>query len=181
MGLIDSLIIIVIIVGIVSGGMKGIVKQLTSLIAFVLAILIARAPGDELMEIMHKLIPELGKISYGNWAADILGHIILFVFVYLTVSLIGALVKTVVKGLHLGIFDRIGGAIFCSFKYLLALSLLLNLWLMVNPKNEVFSSPKIIDGSLYKFTLNLGPKVLNSTLLPMMTKTSDSDSKTKQP
>lgn len=169
--LIDFLCVATIVAGLALGWIKGMVKQLASALALILAVLIARAPGDELAEIMTSLVPELSHLSYGNWVADMLAHIFLFLFVYISIMLITSMVRSVVHGLHLGIFDRIGGSAFAALKYLLALSLLLNLWLMLSPDSEFFKSPRLLDGKVSQFTIDLAPKVLNSTL---MTESNDS-------
>ena len=86
MSIIDFLIIAVVAAGIIVGGMSGLVKQLSSLLAIVIAIVVTRTFGTEATEMLRAIVPDLTDSAT---MANVLAHILLFAFVYLTVRQIG--------------------------------------------------------------------------------------------
>lgn len=171
MSLIDFVIVIVIIAGVTLGWMRGFIKQIASVAAFLGAILLTRLFGDAAESIIKAIIPELSTMSGGEWVAAFLGRAVLFIFVYLSIELLGGTIRSILKGLSLGAFEKIGGSIICTLKYLIFLSLLLNLWHAISPTSSIFTSSKILDGVLLKFTFNLGPWLLDSPLVPLAKET----------
>lgn len=166
LSIIDIIIVLLITVGVVRGAYKGFIKQLSSLGGIILGIIACRLFGDWTSGILSVLIPELKELPFAETTISILGHIVLFIFVYINVALIATMLRGITNKLSLGIFDRVAGALLCVFKYLLALSLLLNLWFLLKPSSSVFGSSRILDGSLLKFIIDLAPWVVNSKFIP---------------
>lgn len=163
---IDIVILLVIVAGIVRGAMRGVIKQITSVAAFICAIIITHLFGNAATEILNAIVPELSKMSGGAVASSFIAHIVLFGLVYLSISLLGSTIKALAKTIMLGGADKILGAIFCSLKYLLILSAILNLWHFIYPTSEVFTSSALIGGRLLTFTLDLAPWLIDSQLIP---------------
>ncbi|MDY3932522.1 MAG: CvpA family protein [Muribaculaceae bacterium] len=166
MSIIDFLIIAVVAAGIIVGGMSGLVKQLSSLLAIVIAIVVTRTFGTEATEMLRAIVPDLTDSAT---MANVLAHILLFAFVYLTVRLAGSLMHSLLTSLHLGGADHILGAVFCTFKYLLILSIILNLWLFISPESEIVNDSSLFGGSVCRFMLDMAPWLLNSELIPLAT------------
>lgn len=166
MGTIDIIIILLITTGALRGAYKGFIKQLSSLGGIVLGIIACRMFGDWASKILSAIVPELKELPFADTAISILGHIVLFIFVYINIALIATMIRGITNKLSLGVFDRVAGALLCVFKYLLALSLLLNLWFLLKPSSSIFSSSHILDGSLLKFVIDLAPWVINSKFIP---------------
>jgi colicin V production protein len=131
-----------------------------------LGIIACRMFGDWASKILSAIVPELKELPFADTAISILGHIVLFIFVYINIALIATMIRGITNKLSLGVFDRVAGALLCVFKYLLALSLLLNLWFLLKPSSSIFSSSHILDGSLLKFVIDLAPWVINSKFIP---------------
>ena len=164
MGLIDIVILLVIAAGIIAGFLSGLAKQIASLAAIFIGVVVTRAFGTEFTGIVTAAVPELATSD--GVAASIIAHIVLFCFVYLSVRLLGFLLKSIVSTLRLGFFDKIGGMIFCPFKYLLVLSIVLNIWLIISPKSPLISTSKLMDGKVCEYTVNLLPNLLDSDIIP---------------
>lgn len=167
MGVIDIIIIVLITGGVVRGAYKGFIRQLSSLGGIVLGIIACRVFGDWASKILSALVPELKELPFADTAISILGHVVLFIFVYINIALIATMMRGITNKLSLGMFDKTAGAILCVFKYLLALSLLLNLWFLLKPSSSIFSSSHILDGSLLKFVIDIAPWVINSKFIPV--------------
>lgn len=162
MGVIDLLIIVAVVIGCIWGAMKGVVRQISSLVAIVLGVLFGRMFGPDVSQMYIDFVPELTESENSRLIASILGHITVFVFVYLTISIIAMFAKSLLKTLNLGILDRIGGVIFCVFKFLLGLSLIFNVWLISDPDSSTFRGKKMLDGKPFKFTMSLAPWLLDA-------------------
>ncbi|MEG2819879.1 MAG: CvpA family protein [Muribaculaceae bacterium] len=166
MSTIDTIIIIIIIIGGIRGAYKGVIKQITSLGGLLLGIVVCRLFGDEVSSAVMHIMPEIKDLPACDVMASIIGHVLLFAFVYLSVALAGTLMKSLTHSLHLGMFDNILGVAMCILKYLLGLSLVLNLWFVLSPNSSIFTSSKLLDGSIFRFVLNLGPCLLDSEIIP---------------
>lgn len=172
MGFIDIIILLVIAAGIITGILSGFARQIASLAAIFIGVVVTRAFGTEFTGIVTAAVPELA--SRDGVAASVIAHIVLFCFVYLSVRLLGYLLKSIISSLRLGFFDKIGGMIFCPFKYLLVLSIVLNIWLVISPGSPLVSTSKLLDGKVCEFTVNLLPKLLDSDLIPNAAKAVES-------
>ena len=128
MSFIDIMIILLVVLGIIIGWMKGFVSQISSICGIVLGLVACNLFGGWATDVLKLLIPESCNWPAADVTVSATAHIVLFVVVFLSVLLAGTLIKSIVNSLHLGVIDKVGGAAFCSFKYLLYLSILLNLW-----------------------------------------------------
>lgn len=129
----DIIIVIIAIAAAVWGGWHGIIRQLGSLVAILLGIVACQLFGDEAASILGMQL----------FTADI----ILFVAVYFIVSAIARIVKGVAHTLMLGSIDRLGGALFGMFKAMVAVSLVLNLLIALNPGSKAglgIIAPKVV-------------------------------------
>ena len=86
------------------GGMQGAIKQITSIIALVLAIILTNMFGGVATTLLGEIVPEMGE---EQWLGAFVAHVLLFVLVYLSVSLLGRVIKNLVSSLSLGLIDRI--------------------------------------------------------------------------
>lgn len=162
MSLIDVILLIVIIGGVLRGGMQGAIKQITSIIALVLAIILTNMFGGVATTLLGEIVPEMGE---EQWLGAFVAHVLLFVLVYLSVSLLGRVIKNLVSSLSLGFIDRILGALFCTLKYVLILSLLLNAWHYISPDSSVFTTSRLLDGALMRWVVDFAPMLIDSPLI----------------
>lgn len=60
----------------------------------------------------------------------------MFVAVFIVVKLLANLFSSVIRAVHLGIIDRVAGALFSAAIWLLAMSVAVNLYLAVEPDDR---------------------------------------------
>lgn len=117
----DLIIIILIIASLIKGYISGFVMQLASLCGIILGAIFAgklsEAITPKLIDIADGTPHIMGPISY----------IIAFVIILIVMLLLGKAIQSVIKAMELNFFNRIAGAIFCSAKWLILFSILLNL------------------------------------------------------
>lgn len=134
MNTLGVIIIIVAIVGLLYGFHRGIVREAVSLIAIVLGVIACRLFSEPATAAAAKFLgvtPESPSLS--QYTASIAGCIVVFVVVWLGVYLVGRVIRGAVHAVRLGIIDSALGSIYCAGKWLLILSLLLNLLYLMFP------------------------------------------------
>ena len=153
--------ILLLAVGVVYGYMRGMIKQMSSILGFVLGIVVCNVMGDSATEVLREAIPSLASVTTHAMAV-----IVLFVLVWLSVKVAGMFLKNTIDALHLSIVDRVGGAALNVLKYFFVLSILLNLWLLISPNSEVFTTQHALENKPFELTLNLVPWALGQRNLP---------------
>ncbi len=133
---IDILILVIVAVGGVMGFSKGLMSQAGQIAAVVLGIISARFFGDV-----------LAMLFAGNGGApsamdSVCGYGVAFLLAYCLAWLAARAVKGVIHTVHLGIIDRLGGAVFKIVQWGLILSLALNFYLLVSGDDEQLHDPE---------------------------------------
>ena len=70
------------------------------------------------------------------------------------------MLRGVTHALQIGFLDRVAGALFCLFEWMVVLSLALNLWVIVKPTADVCKHSTIFNGHAVEAVMGLAPKVL---------------------
>lgn len=160
---IELILAVVLVLTAVWGYRRGVVMQIGSVLAFVLAIVVCRLFGDAATDVVASMIgygkeaasaPSVDPMS--QMVASIIGHVALFLIVWLGVGLTARALKLVVHTVHLGIVDRLAGALFMAFKAALVASFVVNFAEAVAPASGV-ANP---GGELGQFVKALAPTLL---------------------
>lgn len=157
MNAIDIIILVVIAGAAIYGLYRGFIKQLSSLAAIALGVIGCRLFGNDVGVMAMSLMPDtLNNPTIANF----IGIAILFILIYLTVELIASLLHSLSHALMLGWLDHLLGSVFSLFKWLLILSIILNVWELVSPQNPIFSNSTLMDGEMLPGIMNIAPKLL---------------------
>ena len=149
----DIIILLVSVASVAYGLYKGIIVQAGALGALLFAVLLCRLAGG----------PLAGVIAGGgvpDMMDKTLAYVLVFIIGYVSVRLLCRLIKSVAHSLHLGLFDRLFGALFSLFQWLLVLSLALNFWLVISPDTNYANLSHLAGGRVALFTVELAPAVL---------------------
>lgn len=158
MATIDILILIIFGVAAFFGFTKGFVRQLGSIAGVVAGFIGARLFGSSIgLHFFAKGEDLETASSMSIHMAEVMGSIIVFLVLFVGVFIVARLVKGVVSMAGLGIFDRLGGAVFSVVKWFLAFSMLLNLWLFIAPSSELAARSQLLGGSAMEWILKLFP------------------------
>lgn len=136
------------------GYRRGLLAQVGSIFGVILGIVCCHVLGSSVAE--HFI--EDGDGVDTILLTSVLSYALIFVAAYLTGRFLGNLLSGVLQRLHLGIFNRIGGAVFTMFEYLLVYSLLLNTFIGAFPNTQLRTDYD----SIKRFVINLAPDVLGS-------------------
>ena len=166
MTFVDTITVLLFVASVVIGYMRGLVKQATSLVGYILGIIACNAFGDTATDILLTVMPSAAQWPLASVTTHAVAVIVLFLLISLSVRVAGMFLRSIVNMLHLGIIDNIGGSALCLFKYFFIFSILLNLWLMINPTSDTFTTEHILGNRPFVETINLAPRVLGSESLP---------------
>lgn len=130
----DILIWVVVGAGLIIGFFKGIVGQVGLIVGVVAGIVAARIFGDD-----------VARYFAGGNSPDMVdyvcGYVVVFLGAYFLSSLIARLLRRTARAVHLGIIDRICGALFKAILWTFMLSLVFNLYLIVRGNEHALDSP----------------------------------------
>lgn len=136
------------------GFRKGIVKQIGSLGGIVAGVIICRIGGTWLTGMIADN-PEAPE-----YTDSILAKVILFLAGYISVRCIAHFLRQVTRALRAEALDRIAGAVFSIFQWMLVMSLLLNLWLIIKPATDFCAMSTLANGHAINAILSLAPAVM---------------------
>ena len=166
MTFVDTITVLLFVASVVIGYMRGLVRQATSLLGYILGIIACNMFGDTATDILLTVMPSAAEWPLASVTTHAVAVIVLFLLISLSVRVAGMFLRSVIGMLHLGIVDNVGGSALCLFKYFFIFSILLNLWLMVNPTSDTFTTEHILGNRPFVETINLAPRVLGAETLP---------------
>ena len=166
MTFVDTITVLLFVASVVIGYMRGLVRQATSLLGYILGVIACNMFGDTATDILLTVMPSAAEWPLASVTTHAVAVIVLFLLISLSVRVAGMFLRSVIGMLHLGIVDNIGGSALCLFKYFFIFSILLNLWLMVNPTSDTFTTEHILGNRPFVETINLAPRVLGAETLP---------------
>lgn len=158
----DILLVIVVVVAAVMGYRKGIIMQIAAIGGLVAGVLLCRIGGDEAAVFVaglraHSEGVDVPCPGYFDKAA---ANIALFALGNIAVRIVARVCRKVTRVLALGLLDRLAGAAFTLFEWLLVFSLCMNVYFMVKPETKTAELSTIENGRVAEAVLSLGPAVL---------------------
>ena len=166
MTFVDTITVLLFVASVVIGYMRGLVRQATSLLGYILGIIACNMFGDTATDILLTVMPSAAEWPLASVTTHAVAVIVLFLLISLSVRVAGMFLRSIADMLHLGIIDNIGGSALCLFKYFFIFSILLNLWLMINPTSDTFTTEHILGNRPFVETIDLAPRVLGAETLP---------------
>lgn len=151
MNYIDFIIVLIVLVGALYGLIRGIFRQLGSLGGLVMGILVARLFGRPFGSLLQQMFDMPTGVS------RIVAYSLLFLVVYLVCLQLMKLVHHISHQVALGWLDRLGGALFGAFKYLVILSIVLNIVHIINSKIHLLPTHDAMASHCYQYTLRVAP------------------------
>ncbi len=131
---IDIIILVIVVIGGVIGFNKGIVSQAGQLLGIIAGIIAARLFGRGIADVFS------GSEAPGAFDT-VCGYGLAFIGAYFLTWLVVRMVRKVIHTVHLGIIDRLAGALFKIAQWALGLSLAINFVLLVSGDDEDLHQP----------------------------------------
>lgn len=166
MTLIDILLILILVGAVVVGYHKGFVKQMASIVSWLIAIVLCYQCSDLVQGIFLAIVPSAVDWPLSSITVKTVSLAFAFLIVTFLIRLAMRLFKGVLKAAKLSFLDRMCGALLFMFKYVFLLSIALNLLYAINPDMDTFGTRHMLNNKPYEFTLDLMPRVLGSDKMP---------------
>jgi len=166
MTLVDALIILIVSGGIVLGYRKGLIKQLSSAISWIIAIVLCYKCGDLAKDLFLSFVPSAAEWPLAGITVKTVALAFMFLIVMVVIRLLMRLFKGTLDAVKLGFIDKLGGSLLFMFKYAFILSIVLNLLYAINPDLDTFATKHMMDNKPYEFTLDLMPCILGCENMP---------------
>ena len=166
MTIVDAIIILIVLGGLVLGYRKGLIGQLSSLVSWIVAIVLCYKCGDQVKDIFLALVPSAADWPLSSITVKTVSLAFAFLIVMVVIRLVMRLFKGTLDSIHLGFIDKMGGSLLFIFKYAFILSIVLNLLYAINPDMDTFGTEHMLKNKPYEFTLDLMPCILGSEQMP---------------
>lgn len=166
MTLVDTILILIILGGIVLGYRKGFIGQLSSLVSWIVAIVLCYKCGDLIQGIFLSVVPSATDWPLSTVTVKTVSLAFAFLLVMVVIRLLMRLFKGALKAADLSFIDRLGGSLLFMFKYAFILSIVLNLLYAINPDMDTFGTKHMLKNKPYELTLDLMPRILGSDKMP---------------
>lgn len=166
MTLVDTLLILIILGGIVLGYRKGFIGQLSSLVSWIVAIVLCYKCGDLIQGIFLSIVPSAAEWPLSAVTIKTVSLAFAFLLIMVIIRLVMRLFKGALKAADLSFIDRLGGSLLFMFKYAFILSIALNLLYAINPDMDTFGTKHMLKNKPYELTLDLMPRILGSDKMP---------------
>lgn len=153
-------ILIIVAYSAIRGFHRGMSRQVPDLIGTAFGIITARILAPGLQSILWGAFTSSHGTVYQTFVYDTMSTAILFFFFYFVFKYVTFFLTKVFKRGEHSILDNIGGSLFMTFKYLLMVSIVLNVILALSHDERLLSSAKSDDGNIVEVTLLLSPSVL---------------------
>ncbi|MCP9612589.1 CvpA family protein [Coprobacter tertius] len=155
MGYFDIFIGGILCIGIISGLMRGLVRQIGSLASLVLAIVGSYLFGNFTETLLIGLFDVPLSISHS------LAYLLTFLVIYLVGRLIAYFCLRVVRWVQLGFLDRLAGAVFSVFKYVLIISIFINIYEFIDRDSHWMSKSKKENSYFYACVREVAPTLFS--------------------
>lgn len=136
MAILDLAIYIIIGVAAVTGYRRGFISQASSLAAIVIGIIACRVLGPTVTDLV------VGADANGlkRFAASVMAYICIYAVVGIGVKIVGRVLGKISHALLLGPLDGVAGAALSIAKWMIGISLVLNLYIAFNPMSDAEGS-----------------------------------------
>ena len=133
MTVLDYVILVILVIGFIAGFIKGVIKQAFSLGGLILGIIL----GTLLYKPFAGLL--LGFLNMSEKTAGIVAFVIILLVVPLIFGVLGKLLSKLVHAASLGFLDRLCGAVFGLFKYMLIMGLVIKILDMTGISDNIIN------------------------------------------
>lgn len=148
---IDIILALIGLLAFITGAVRGFVRQAGAIVGLVCAILACRLFGNDVANYI------MG--SENSTITHVLCYAIVFVGVYLGISLIARLAQSILEAVKLGIINRLAGGIMRVIIWWVIVSVALNVYLAISPDDK----DKFNDSSRpwRAATVDIAPKLMD--------------------
>lgn len=156
MNWLDALLLLPLLVGLVRGLMRGLITELIAIVAVVAGVVGARLLGVGFSGwILH-------QTQWPEGVCDVVAYTLLFLGIAIVLNLFGRGLSKLLKAIHLGFLNRLGGGLFGVAKWALVVLVVVFLCNRIDQQFHCIGQAEIVQHSLlYKPFVQGSNKLFN--------------------
>ena len=149
----DIFILIVVAYCLLSGYKSGFVRQLT----YLAGVIVAGVLSGQISEIIEPHIKKTAKIP--EYFVDSLSYAVSFLIIIIFFYILGRMLESILKSIKMGTINRLAGAVLCLAKWIFAISIILNIIVRLDDKQQL--TKYITDNSIsYTYIQPIAPLII---------------------
>lgn len=129
----NMFLLLVVIIAAALGFRSGIIRQAGTIAGIIIGVVACRMAGDRATAWLHTMF---SADDTSPLLLNVLAYAGVFIIAYFVVAILASLLHSLVHVVHLGIVDRLGGAVFKVLIWCFVLSLALNVWAAFVPDSR---------------------------------------------
>ena len=142
MNWLDALLLLPLLVGLVRGLMRGFITELIAIVAVIAGVVGARLWGVVFSAwILH-------QTQWPAGVCDVIAYTLLFLGIAIVLNLLGRLLSKLLRAIHLGFLNRLGGGLFGIAKWALVVLVVVFLCNRIDQQFHCFSKTEIVQKSM---------------------------------
>lgn len=154
------IVIIVAVWGILTGYRKGLLRQTGGVLGVAFGIVAARSLAPEFLPMVDHWLPPLITGFKRDFLLQTLTVGMIYLVSYSFVQACCIPINKLMIFLGGGIINKLAGAVFRTFKYLLMISILYNIIIDICPDTGLAKSSRLHDGNVVEGVIQIAPAVL---------------------
>lgn len=147
-------------IAVMRGFRKGFTGQVSGILGFAFGTVCAHVFDEESEAFVRMLLPGIDGRIGSAFVYSVLSAVLVYVAVYLIFRIFTNILRSAMQVFYVGMLDSLLGSAFCLLKYMLAVSIVYNLILCVNPGSPLMKYANADDGNVVECVLLLAPGLL---------------------
>lgn len=154
------LIIAVAFIALAKGFKSGFTGQISAILGFAFGIVCAHIFSTQGESFFRMILPGVKDCVGSSFIYSLLSAVSIYVIVFYLFKILTKVLRSAMEVFNVGMLDSILGAAFSLVKYLLVLSIFLNLLLCVSPNSGLMKYARADDGNIVEGVVLLAPALL---------------------
>lgn len=154
MNWLDVVVFAICIIALIRGFFTGFVMQIATLAGLILGAIFAK-------DIAMVIYPHIaGWMDNSENIALPLSYFVGFILILIGVTIVGRIINSLVKVVLLGPINKLAGAVFCMGKWIVIISVLLNLLIMFDNKKAVIKENVRDSSKVYPVLIEIAQTIM---------------------
>lgn len=154
MATVDIVILLILLFGFIHGMMKGFVMELAGFIGIIFSIYVARFKSGVAISLLESLL------GVGTEISPVVAYGLTFIASMTLFHFVAVLVNKFLNIISLGWLNRLLGGVFSLAKYVLIVSIFVNLFELINERLNIVKSDWAAERAVYNRVKKVAPKIL---------------------
>ncbi|MDE5887641.1 MAG: CvpA family protein [Muribaculaceae bacterium] len=154
------IVLTVAVVALLKGYHTGFTGQVSGILGFAFGAVCCHVFADDVEGFVRWLVPGVANVPGNTFIYSVMTVAVIYTGVFVIFRLLTGVLKSAMQVFGMGLIDRLFGSAFCMIKYLLALSIIYNIIVCINPHSPLMKYANADDGNVVECVMLLAPELL---------------------